>query len=75
MVELYPTGPSHNEIWSRAGGDLSALSASGNGRAAWHAALRMLSKGGGGPGITLNALINAALEDFPGNSQLRAWAG
>jgi hypothetical protein len=75
MVQLYPTGPSHNEIWSRAGGDLSALSVSGNGRAAWHAALRMLSNGGGGAGITLTKLLGAALEDFPGNNQLRVWAG
>ncbi len=75
MAQLYPTGPGHNEIWSRAGGNLSALSPSGNGRAAWHAALRMLANGGGGAGITLSTLLEVALDDFPGNNQLRAWAG
>lgn len=75
MVQLYPAGPSHNEIWSRAGGDLSALAPSGNGRAAWHAALRMLANGGGGVEITMHTLLAVALEDFPVNDQLRAWAG
>lgn len=75
MAQLYPTGPSHNEIWSRAGGDMSALSPVGNGRAAWHAALRMLANGGGGADITLRALVEATLADFPSNNQLRAFAG
>ncbi len=75
MVQLYPTGPSQNEIWSRAGGDLSALSLVGSGRAVWHAALRTLANGGGGAGITVDGLLEAGLEDFPGNHQLRAFSG
>lgn len=70
MAQLYPTGPGHNEIWSRAGGDPSALSPAGSGQATWHAALRMIHNGGGG--ITMRALLDAALDDFPGNSQLLA---
>lgn len=71
MAQLYPSGPGHNEIWSRAGGDPSSLSLTGSGQAAWHAALRMVHNGGGG-NITMDALLNAALDDFPGNSQLRS---
>lgn len=71
MAQLYPSGPGHNEIWSRAGGDPSALSPTGSGQAAWHAALRMVHNGGGG-NITMGALLDAALDDFPGNSQLRS---
>lgn len=71
MAQLYPSGPGHNEIWSRAGGDPSALSPVGNGQAAWHAALRLIHNGGGG-NITIGALLDAALSDFPGNSQLRS---
>lgn len=72
MVQLYPTGPSHDEIWSRSGGDVAALSAAGNGRAAWHAALRILANGGGGAGIIWSKLLATALEDYPGNSELIA---
>ncbi|MEY2844139.1 MAG: hypothetical protein RI920_2176, partial [Pseudomonadota bacterium] len=71
MAQLYPSGPGHNEIWSRAGGDPSTLSPAGSGQAAWHAALRMIHNGGGGS-ITMGALLDVALDDFPGNSQLRS---
>lgn len=71
MANLYPSGPEHNEIWSRAGGDPSTLSPAGNGLASWHAALRMIHNGGGG-NITMGALLDVALNDFPGSSQLRS---
>jgi hypothetical protein len=74
MVQLYPTGPNHDELWSRAGGDVSALSAAGNGRAAWHASLRMLANGGGGAGITMRRLLDTALDEYPGNGELAALA-
>ncbi len=47
-VELYPRGPAENEIWTRAGGDISVLDLNVIGRAAWHSALRKLRSGGGG---------------------------
>lgn len=68
LCQLYPSGPEHDELWSRAGGDRSALKNSGNGRASWHAALRMLSQGGGG--TTIEALIEVAVQDYPGNVEL-----
>lgn len=72
LYTLYPTGPMHNEIWSRAGGDVSQLSQPGNGRAAWHAALRVLWLGGGGPGITPTSLFEAATDEFPNSVELAA---
>lgn len=47
LSELYPSGPSEMEVWSRAGGDLSLLKPGLQGRAAWHAAVKVLSQGGG----------------------------
>lgn len=74
LSQLYPSGPGHNEIWSRAGGDQSTLTLSGNGRASWHAAIRMLSQGGGGQEITLNSLIEIGLSDYPNNTELKLLA-
>lgn len=74
LSQFYPTGPVHNEVWSRAGGDLSTLALSGNGRASWHGAIRILSQGGGGQEISLGSLIETALLDFPHNTELCALA-
>ncbi len=72
LCQLYPTGPGHNEVWSRAGGDESTLTFSGNGRAGWHVALRALSQGGGGQDISFHSLLEAALSDFPNNPDLKS---
>lgn len=70
MVTLYPQGPTDREIWSRSGGDLAGLRGGSTGRAAWHAALRTLSLGGGGA-ITIDSLLNAAAAEYGNNPQLR----
>jgi hypothetical protein len=64
MVELYPFGPRDQEIWSRAGGDLSRLQLHPTGQATWHAALRTLKQGGGGRNISFRSLLKTAKEDF-----------
>ncbi len=64
-VNLYPTGPEHDEIWSRAGGLLSKLPQAGNGQARWHGALRELRKGGAG--ILPGRLVAEMRRDFGGN--------
>jgi metacaspase-1 len=74
LSQLYPSGPSHDALWSRAGGDLARLQHSNTGRAAWHNAIRLLSQGGGGPGITLASLLKEALSDFSDNPELRSFA-
>lgn len=65
MPELYPAGPTDQEIWARASGDPSRLHPNETGRTAWFRALRILRRGGGGSGIQKETLIRAALEDFP----------
>ena len=70
LADLYPAGPQDQEIWARAGGDLSRLRLTGTGRANWFAALRTLRQGGGGAGIKQNTLVKAALEDFPHHPDL-----
>lgn len=69
LIELFPTGPREQELWTRAGGDLSKLQLYGSGQATWHAALRTLKQGGGGKNISFGSLVAAAKEDFP-NHQL-----
>jgi len=64
LAELYPTGPRDQELWSRAGGDLSRIQLYGSGQATWHSALRALKQGGGGRNISFDSLVAAAKEDF-----------
>ena len=71
MPDLFPLGPTDQDIWLRAGGDVSRLRVSGNGRAQWFAALRLISLGGGG-GISRESLIEAALDEFPAHRDLKA---
>jgi len=72
LIELYPFGPRDQEVWNRAGGDLSRLEFHSTGHAAWHSALRKLKQGGGGRTITFSALLKTALEDFSNHSTLIA---
>ena len=59
---LYKTGPQHDSLWSRAGGDVSSLDLSGSGRAMWHRAVRKLQNGGGG--TTASRLVSAMRDDY-----------
>lgn len=65
LADLYPAGPLDQEIWARAGGDVSRLRLTGTGRASWFAAIQTLQRGGGGVHISQNALVQVALQDFP----------
>lgn len=70
LIEIYPFGPRDQEVWSRAGGDLSRLQFHPAGQAAWHAALRTLKQGGGGRSINFGSLLRTAKEDFSNHPQL-----
>lgn len=72
LVDLFPFGPADQDIWLRAGGDLSCLKLTGNGRSQWFSALRILTQGGGGASISRESLIGAALEEFPNHRELKA---
>jgi hypothetical protein len=72
LTELYPTGPLEQEIWGRAGGDVSMLKLGATGRASWYAALRTLRQGGGGTLISPATLISTVLTEFPHHPQLSA---
>ncbi len=67
---LYPSGPNDSNVWTDAGGDLSRLDLSGNGRTQWSRALRLLEKGGGGA-ISPKSLIGEMLKAFEGNYELQ----
>ena len=72
MPDLYPAGPTDQEIWARAGGDPSRLHLNDTGRVAWFKALSTLRRGGGGSGIRRENLIGTALEDYPHHRALTA---
>ena len=72
MSDLYPLGPVDQEIWCRAGGDLSRIRLSGTGRECWYRALQTLGRGGGGTGLHVTGLVAAALEDYPHHPELVA---
>lgn len=71
LADLFPAGPAEQDIWLRAGGDLSRLKLNGTGRSQWFSALRTLGQGGGGAGISRESLIDAALDEFPNHRDLK----
>jgi nucleoside phosphorylase len=65
LTELYPMGPLENNVWKRAGGDVSKLKTSLSGRTQWYDAVDLLSKGGGGKNLSIDSLIEVVKEEFP----------
>ena len=65
LVEMYPQGPEQDDIWKRAGGDVSILTNSMNRRSQWYNALERLALGGGGAKISLQTLIEQVKIDNP----------
>ena len=67
FCQLYPLGPTDQAIWERAGGDLSRLRLSGEGRTDWYRAIQQIHRGGP---VTTNMICREALLDFPRNRDL-----
>ena len=65
--QLYPSGPMHDEIWTRAGGNPSQLNLSGTGRRQWDAAIRIIRNGNQ---VRPASLITAMRDDYPFNDRL-----
>lgn len=67
-VSLYPSGPWHEELWSRSGGDPGDLFNEGSGRANWHRCIRGL-RNGMAPGAA--AVLHEMAAQYPYNDTLR----
>ncbi len=65
LIRLYPQGPEQDDIWKRAGGDVSILINSANRKSQWFNAIEKLYLGGAGKHISINSLINELKEDYP----------
>lgn len=64
LASLYEKGPEENNIWKRAGGNVSILTNDANRKSQWYSVIDIMSKGGGG-NITLQSLIEEVKGDFP----------
>lgn len=69
-AELYQYGPDQDQLWERAGGDLSVLNRHQSGRATWADALNMLRHGGGGENISPGRLIGEMRRDYQNSHKL-----
>lgn len=69
LPKLYPLGLRENSIWTRAGGDLSLVNLTSNGRSQWFEAIDFIQKGGGGD-IDFQSLIREIKTDFPKNESI-----
>jgi len=69
-VRLYDKGPEENDIWKRAGGDVSKLHNHRSREENWQNAIRLLRNGGGG-NISVESLIKEMMEEHPNNSELK----
>lgn len=67
-AHLYPTGPWHDAIWSRSGGDEEDLIYQGTGKATWHRCIQNL-RSGIAPGA--DAVLKRMIEDLPHNNTLK----
>jgi hypothetical protein len=70
-ADLYQYGPDQNQLWARAGGDLSSINYNQSGRAGWGEAIRALRRGGGGESITSYKLLIEMRRDFTNNDKLQ----
>lgn len=67
LAELYPQGPTHDEFWSRSGGQNNLLTTEGNGIAQWHRCIKHVRAG---QGPAASSLLRTALKDYGSNSVL-----
>jgi hypothetical protein len=66
--QLYPSGPDHDELWSRSGGKPADLQKDGSGNARWHDALSQIKRG---KDPKIDNLLAEMVREFPNNDDLR----
>ncbi|MDR1500976.1 MAG: hypothetical protein LBT43_00785, partial [Prevotella sp.] len=64
-ISLYDRGPEDNNIWKKAGGDVSILTNTDNRKEQWYAAIQHLRNGSGGKEITAYSLLEEMKKDKP----------
>ena len=70
--ELYPGGPDHDELWSRAGGkNYSLPGGAGDGATRWHSALKSVRYGSK---PLARDLLDEMIRQYPNNENLRVYA-
>jgi hypothetical protein len=62
-ISLYDRGPEDNNIWKKAGGDVSILANTDNRKEQWYSAIQHLRNGGGGKGITAYSFLEEMKKD------------
>lgn len=67
-IELYHTGPGHDELWSRAGGKNAKLPLQGNGAAKWRHVITQARNGK--LDVKMAHLVKQMHIDYPGNRAL-----
>lgn len=67
-ARLYPSGPDHDELWNRAGGQHADLQSVGSGRARWRDAIGQIRRG---KGPRAARLLREMLRDYQNNDDLR----
>jgi hypothetical protein len=70
-LQLYYQGPEQDEVWKRAGGDVSKLYQHKTREENWFHAISLLRSGKAGHGISEKSLLETMLEDSPHNSELK----
>lgn len=65
LAKLYPQGPEQDDIWKRAGGDVSIFVNTASRKSQWFNAIEKLYLGGGGSYITIKSLIDQVKMDYP----------
>lgn len=70
-IKLYGKGPEDNEIWKRAGGEISKLNNYKTREENWRNAISLLRNGGGGKQISIKSLIKEMIDDYPHNQELK----
>jgi hypothetical protein len=70
-ITMYPKGPEDNDIWKRAGGDISKFMDQRSREENWKHGIHLLKNGGGGKDITTFSLLKIMIEDHPQNIELK----